>query len=454
VVDGMLHTRHQADRELLVQGASNAIAACFGGLTSAAGLSRCTNNVRGGAQTRLSAVVYAGIGMLMLAEISLIGRLPLAVMGGLICAVAWIMIDDWSKRVPLQLLSRERLTRSQRTTLLANYLVMLSVVSIAALSNLITAVFFGVLAAMFLFVRRNSGSIIHRELHGDTHRSLRQRSLSRMRELEREGWRIVLLELKGALFFGTADQLAREAERAAAKADYLILDFRHATEIDVTGLRILQQAAVRVGASNCRLLLASIRPLGTRGRMLSSAGIEKLVPQRSWFDSADAAMEWAEDDLLARFDLPEPRERMLAVAETQLGRGLDRSELSILESHLDHIEFAPGAPVFRAGETADGLFVLRQGCVSVTLQGSQGRRRLASFAQGVVFGELGLLDGGPRSADVIADEASIALKLTRKAFEEIRTDNPQLAAKLLFNVGVEIAIRLRYSNREVQAENG
>jgi SulP family sulfate permease len=180
------------------------------------------------------------------------------------------------------LLSRERLTRSQRTTLLANYLVMLSVVSIAALSNLITAVFFGVLAAMFLFVRRNSGSIIQRELRGDTHRSLRQRSLSRMRELEREGWRIVLLELKGPLFFGTADQLSREAERVAAKADYLILDFRHATEIDVTGLRILQQAAVRVGTSNCRLLFASIRPHGTRGRMLSwfpsAAGSTRPMP--------------------------------------------------------------------------------------------------------------------------------------------------------------------------------
>ncbi len=453
VVDGMLHSRHQADRELLVQGAGNAIAACFGGLTSAAGLSRCTNNVRGGAQTRLSAVVYAGIGMLMLAGVSVIGQLPLAVMGGLICAVAWIMIDDWSKRVPVQLLSRERLTRSQRRTLLANYLVMLSVVAIAAVSNLITAVFFGVLAAMFLFVRRNSGSIIHRELRGDTHRSLRQRSLSRMRELEREGWRIVLLELKGPLFFGTADQLSREAERAAAKADYLILDFRHATEIDVTGLRILQQTAVRVGSANCRLLFASIRPLGTRGRMLSSAGIEKLVPQRCWFDSADAAMQWAEDDLLDRFDLPEPRERLLDVAETQLGRGLDRSELGILETHLAQIDFAPGAPVFRTGENADGLFVLRRGCVSVTVQGGQGRKRLASFAQGVVFGELGLLDGGPRSADVVADEASVALKLTRKAFEEIRADNPQLAAKLLFNLGVEIAIRLRYSNREIQAEN-
>lgn len=453
VVDGMLHSRHHADRELLIQGAGNAIAACFGGLTSAAGLARCTNNVRGGARSTLSAIVYAGIGLAMLAGISLIGRLPLAVMGGIIAAVAWLMLDDWSKRVPLQLLSRERLTRAQRRTLLANYLVMLSVVAIAVISNLINAVFFGVLAAMFLFVRRNSGSVIRRELHGDTHRSLRQRSLSRMRELEREGWRIVTLELEGSLFFGTADQLSREAERIAAKADYLILDFRRVTDIDVTGVRILQQAAASVGTNNCRLMFSGIRPLGARGRILSAAGIDKLVPLRLWFDTTDAAMEWAEDDLLDRFDLPEPRERLLDVAETQLGRGLGKEELAVLESNLNEIEIAHGAPVFRTGEIADGLFVLRKGCVSVTVQGSEGRRRLASFAQGVIFGELGLLDGGPRSADVFADEASVALKLTRRAFEDIRVQSPELAAKLLFNLGVELAIRLRYSNRELHQGN-
>ena len=451
VVDGMLNSRHHADRELVVQGAANLLSSCFGGLTSAAGLSRCTNNVRGGARTRWSSLVYAGIGILMLAGISHIGRLPLSVMGGLIAAVAWIMVDDWSKRVPLQLIRRTRMTRSQRRNLLANYVVMLSVVAIAALHDLLSAVFFGVLAAMFLFVRRNSGSIVRRELRGDSHRSLRRRSLSRTRELEREGWRISLLELEGALFFGTADQLAREAERLAAKADYLILDFHRITDIDVTGLRILQQAAVRVSGNRCRLLFASVRPLGTRGRMLRSAGIDAAVPVQQWFDTSDAAMEWAEDDLLARFDLPEPRERLLALGETQLGRGLAHGDLALLASRIDELHFDTGTYVFRAGELADSVYVLRKGCVSVILKAAPGRKRLASFAQGVIFGELGLLDGGPRSADVIADEPSTAYRLTRESFAAIREDSPQLAATLLFNLGIEMAMRLRFANLEIEA---
>lgn len=453
VIDGMLHTRHQANRELVAQGAANVLSACFGGLPSAAGLSRCVNNVGMGARTRRSMLVYAALAIALLLGVSVLGFLPLAMTGGIIVAVSVIMVDDWSRRVPRQLLSHQGLTRAQRKSLLANYLVMLLVAAMAVFTNLITAVFFGVLAAMFLFVRRNSSGLIRREVRGDHHHSLRQRSISRMRELEREGWRIALLELEGALFFGTADQLAREAERIAQKADYLILDFRRVLEIDVTGARILEQSAQRIAGLRCQLLLASIRPEGGRGRMLMASGIEHVVDHHLWFSSSDLALEWAENSLLEKFELPEPAARVLDVRETQLGRGLKGEELALLQSAVIEMPFERGRAIFRSGDPADGLYVVVRGSVSVVLGGQQQGKRLASFAPGVVFGELGLLDGGPRAADVHADEPVIVLKLARTAFEHIRTSHPELAAKILFNLGVEMATRLRYTNRELQEES-
>ena len=453
VVDGLLHTRHQSDRELLAQGAANVLASCFGGLPSAAGVGRCANNVRMGARTQLASAIYILIAIMFLLGVQLIGYLPLAMTGGIIVAVAFSMIDQWSRRVPRQLLLRHGLTKAQRHSLLANYLVMLLVVAMAVFTNLITAVFFGVLAAMFLFVRRNSVGLIRRELHGDRHHSLRQRSIARMRELEREGWRIVLLELEGALFFGTADQLAREAERIAVKADYLILDFRRVTEIDVTGARILQQSAQKIAAQRCQLLLASIQPEGGRGRMLTASGIDGLSDHRFWFQSADFAMEWAENALLQKFELAEPTARVLDVCETQLGRGVKGEHLAVLQAAVSELHFARGAPIFCSGDPADGLYVVVFGSVSVVLGDQHRGKRVASFAPGVVFGELGLLDGGPRAADVRADEAVTVLKLSRNAFEHIREAQPELAAKILFNLGVEMATRLRYTNRELQEES-
>ena len=451
VVDGMLHERHNAKRELLAQGLGNVLSACAGGLLSAARLSRCSNNVQAGARTRWSALVYALIAAGVLSSVEMITFLPLSVMGGLLFAVSWIMVDEWSRRLPRQLLRGHGLTPNQHRTLLANYLVMLSVVVTAVVANLIVAVAVGVVGAMLLFVRRNSGSVIRRELHGNRHHSLRQRSISRMRELEREGWRIVLLELEGPLFFGTAEKLSRAIERHAAKAEYLILDFRRINDIDATGARILQQAT-RVGSTkNCQLIFASINPDGARARMLAMLGGAGLPERRFWFDNADGALEWAEEDLLTKFDLPEPRDRRLSVRETQLGRSLDRNDLPILETALIEVPVPRGASIFCTGDAADGLYVVIAGSVSVYLRGDSGRKRVASLAPGVVFGEMGLLDGLPRSADLVADEASVVLKLTRMQFEEIRRSHPNIAATVLFNLSSEMATRLRYVNLELQA---
>jgi SulP family sulfate permease len=447
----LLHERHNSKRELLSQGLANILSACAGGLLSFARLTRSANNVHGGARTRWSALVYALIVAGVLAAVEVITFLPLAVMGGLLVAVSWAMVDAWSRRLPRQLLQGQGLTRNQHRVLLGNYLVMLAVVASAVVTNLIVAVGVGVVGAMLLFVRRNSGSVIRRELFGNRYHSLRQRSISRMRELEREGWRIVLLELEGPLFFGTADRLSREIERHAARAEYLILDFRRINDIDATGARILQQAARHGSARNCQLIFASINPDGARARMLSLLGGTGLPERRYWFETADAALEWAEESLLTKFDLPEPRDRQLSVRETQLGRSLDRNDLPILEAALVEIPVTRGAPIFSTGDAADGLYVVVAGSVSVYLRGESGRKRVASLAPGVVFGEMGLLDGLPRSADLVADEDSVVLKLTRTQFEDIRHSHPNIAATILFNLSGEMATRLRYVNLELQA---
>lgn len=450
VVDGMLHERHNSKRELLSQGLANVASACAGGLLSGAGLSRCSNNVRAGARTRWSALVYALIAAGMLSAVEMITFLPLSVMGGLLVAVSWIMVDEWSRRLPRQLLRGHGLTPNQHRTLVGNYLVMLTVVATAVATNLIVAVAVGVVGAMLIFIRRNSGNVVRRELHGNRYHSLRQRSISRMRELEREGWRIILLELEGPLFFGTADRLSREIERAAAKAEYLILDFRRISDIDATGARILQQSTRAGAVKNCQLIFASINPDGARARMLVMLGGAGLPERRFWFENSDAALEWAEEDLLAKFDLPKLSDRQLSVRETQLGRSIGGDDLKLLEAALVELSFPQGAPIFTTGDSADGLYVVTAGSVSVYLRGESGRKRIASLAPGVVFGEMGLLDGLPRSADLVADENSVVLKLTRTKFEEIRRSHPGLAAAILFNLSSEMATRLRYVNLELR----
>lgn len=451
VIDGRGITGHQsADRELLAQGVANMASSCVGGLPSAAGVSRCNCNVGGGARTRWAALAYAGIAVLVLLGAQGFRWMPFSVLGGVMIAVAWGMLDDWSRRTPRQLIADPGMTRAQRRTLLSNYLVMLTVVATALIADLVTAVFVGVLGAMLLFVRQNSRNIIRRQLDGGMVHSHRQRSISRMRELEREGHRIVLLELEGALFFGTADKLSREIEARSRHADFLILDFRRVTDIDVTGARLLRQAVRTAADQRCQLLMAGIRPEGGRGSLLGVTGDDPLLARSCWFDNMDDALEWAEDALLEKFDLPEQASRRMGIEETQLGRGLRPEERACLWSYLDEILITKDAPLFRSGDAADSLFVLVYGNVSIMLNDEHGRRRVASFAPGVIFGEMGLLDGQPRSADVYADDAAIVLKLARTHFDKLLVEHPAIAARLLMNLGVEMATRLRFTNQSLQ----
>jgi CRP-like cAMP-binding protein len=76
-------------------------------------------------------------------------------------------------------------------------------------------------------------------------------------------------------------------------------------------------------------------------------------------------------------------------------------------------------------------------------------RRLATFSAGTVLGELALLDAGPRSASVEADEDLICYALTEHAFEALKKDHPLIAVKLLTNVGRDLSRRLRRANRTI-----
>jgi CRP-like cAMP-binding protein len=81
---------------------------------------------------------------------------------------------------------------------------------------------------------------------------------------------------------------------------------------------------------------------------------------------------------------------------------------------------------------------------------SEGRNiRLATFAPGSVFGELALLDRGPRSATVTADDEVTPWALSGRTFDTLRRDEPDLAIQLLAALGRELGGRLRQANRTI-----
>ena len=128
--------------------------------------------------------------------------------------------------------------------------------------------------------------------------------------------------------------------------------------------------------------------------------------------------------------------------------GLDDMELERLSKVAGRKRVERGAAVVRAGESTDSLYVLLNGRAKVTNTDEEGREIiLAWLGPGESFGEMGLIDGSPRSANVVAAEASELLFLGKEAFQRCMQDNFQVAQKLM----CILVRRLREADRKIES---
>lgn len=104
--------------------------------------------------------------------------------------------------------------------------------------------------------------------------------------------------------------------------------------------------------------------------------------------------------------------------------------------------------VVRAGDSTDSLYILLTGRAKVTNHDEEGKEIiLAWLGPGEFFGEMGLIDGSPRSANVVAAEPCELLVLSKEAFQRCLQDNFQVAQKLM-----QILVRrLREADRNIES---
>lgn len=453
VVDGRLRQSRDANRELRAQGLANLAAALVGGLANSPSVQRSLALVQAWPSPRRAVAGYA-LALLALLALApqLLGWLPVSAIGGVLVLQGLQTVDPWLWRTPQAL---RRLGRStgydpaQRRLLLDNWGVAATVVACSLLLGLAVAVLVGAAFSVLLFVRANMRSVV-RVLHrGDSRRSLKVRSPDAAAALRREGRRIAVLELQGALFFGTADSLRDALAALAPEVDSAVLDLYLVGEVDATGARILLELADE-WARRGKSLVASEWPAGDARRgVVEAIARSNRLPLLTFVDDSDQALQRAEDALLTGCALAAEGAGTLALADTLLAQGLGAADLATLAGQMQTLHFRQGQRLFAAGDVADALYVSLRGHIGVHLPGQA--RRLASFAPGVMVGELAVIEHGRRSADAVAESDLTVLCLSLAALDHLQQQHPALAAQLLRNVALHLAGRLRGLTLELQA---
>ncbi len=432
------------DRLLVRLGLGNAIAACFGGITGGINIGASLTNRAFGARTPVSVLVNAAVVLAIIAALfPYLAYLPRAVLSAVIMVVAVQHIDPWTTRLATRLFQRGV---AQRGVVALDLFVALLVSFLSIAINIVLAVFLGIALAIFLFVVRMSRSNIRRLYRCDAVRSRKSRGAGAMELLETKGASILVAELQGALFFGSAERLAQEIDKAtASKTRYLILDLRRVSDVDSTGARILADIEAELARRGIALALVLSEQSETIERL---ADFGDPNSEGRVFPDIDRAIEWTEDDLL-REAAPQAAGGEIALECISLLQDFAPHEIETLVSHLRRVAWPKDSLIFKEGDPGSHLFIVTKGQASVVLKSESRNIRLVTFAPGTVFGELAILDKGPRSASIIADEDLVAYSMSETDFAALREREPAVAIKILAGLGRELSGRLRRANRTI-----
>ena len=134
--------------------------------------------------------------------------------------------------------------------------------------------------------------------------------------------------------------------------------------------------------------------------------------------------------------------------------GLGESALEWILEHAPERSVSAGDYFFKAGEPAESLFVLESGRAAVFLERVKGPCQLAVLGPGDCFGEMALIDFGPRSASVRALEDCLALEIPQGQIHALYQRDLKQFTLVQMNLARELSRRLRRADALAQENRG
>ncbi|KPC56991.1 MULTISPECIES: SulP family inorganic anion transporter [Pseudomonas syringae group] len=213
-----------ANQEVRAQGLSNMVGSLFSGYLSAGSFTRAALSYEAGARSPLAGVFSAlWVALFAVAGASLISHIPIPAMAASILLICWGLVDRRGIRA---------LFRVSR----AEFFVMALTCLATLLLELQTAIYAGVLASLFFYLKRTSQPRVQQWREGDED----------------------VLRVGGSIFFGASHYLQTRLQRTEGLR--VVIDAQQINFIDYSGVEMLHQEARRLGRQGRLLILRNARP--------------------------------------------------------------------------------------------------------------------------------------------------------------------------------------------------
>ncbi len=452
-IDNLLKESSNTNRELIGQGLGNIVSALFGGIVSAGSQARAMANINYGGRTANSRLVSGMFALVALLFISpLLSKLPKVVLAAVLVVLAFRIFDAWSLNLLSLLISKGKRTKQ----IFSDLFVVVIVTATLVFVGVFEAVGTGIFISVIFFILRMGKNVVRRQYNCKRIRSNVHRSFEEILYLEEHGHKIMVFELEGSLFFGTADKIASTIDEVIeTEVEYIVVDLKRVSDIDSTGANILVRIMDRCIDKDKHMILSSIGLMRSNDALTTSLSIvedqcvEKDRYLNCYIETIDDALGWTEDKLLAEHFGEDHYNKKIPLAALDVLSRFSVTELKVLGQYLVEAIYEAGDVILEQATQGEQVYFILQGKVQIVvdLPDGLGKNKIATLCPGTIFGEMAVIDRGLHSANVVSETDVVCYYLTNFELNRLNKNEPEIAHKLMIGFARELSKRIRIANR-------
>lgn len=274
VADGMIDDTHDSNSELVAQGLGNIVSGLFGGIPATGAIARTAANAKSGGRSPIAGMVHAiTLLVIMLVLMPLAKLIPMTTLAAILVVVSYNM-SEW--RTFKALLKAPK----------SDIIVLIITFFCTVIFDLVVAIGFGMIMAMFLFMKRVSETTYVKDLVAE---EVFDEKISKV--LDNSDDKILVYQVNGPLFFGIVQSFMKELNDINKETEVLILDLRHSNAIDASAISALKGLYRRCEKLNVKIVLTHVQEQPMK--VLERMGLKDMIGENHIYDSKVEAIKAA-----------------------------------------------------------------------------------------------------------------------------------------------------------------
>lgn len=338
---------------------------------------------------------------------------------------------------------------------LNEYLIVLCILMITIFKGLLSAIAFGTIAAVFIFILnyakvKNIRSITT----GEHHRSNVERSPIEEELLRHEGKRICVYRLNGYLFFGSVYNLYLNVKGYTHEirndhAGFIIFDFKDVQGMDSSAIHsFLKIRQIIENGQQAKLIYTQLKPELLNQFIKGSV----LIGENNTdvYDDLDRGLEWCENQILNENGLnPDKLDQFNAVLKEIFK---NENDIHRFKNYLTRKSFKKNNTLMKKGDCSETLYFIESGQFSVIRDDhKESSIRYRKIGSGAIIGEMGFFSKSNRTASVISDHDSHVYELNLINMKKMEEECSAIAFKFQNYVIKLLSMRLGRSTQEINS---